>query len=560
MEGLQGHLCGNMATESKCSANYPALTPLIFLERTAISYGERISIIYGSKHYTWAQTFERCKRLASALIALHIRPGDVVSIVAPNVPAMYEMHFGVPMAGAILNTLNIRLNALTMASLLEHSGSKVVFADHQYLPLVLDSVKLLPAEASKLPSIIVINDPLDPCATSGNKFLEYESLLRGGDPNFQFRWPSDEWETISLNYTSGTTSRPKGVEYHHRGAYINAIVAASMWGMKDFPVHLWTVPMFHCNGWCLTWTLAAQAGTNVCLRNVTAKAAFEAIIDHKVTHLSGAPIILNILASAPAHEIKQLPSTVHVLTGGAPPPPSILSRMEDLGFDVTHSYGLTETFGPALYCRWKPEWNTLVLEERALYKARQGLGTLAVSEVAVMNPKTMVKVPRDGKTIGEVMFRGVAIMKGYWNDEKATEAAFEGGWFHTGDLGVMYPDGYIQLKDRSKDIIISGGENISSIEVESTLYSHPQVLEAAVVARPDEHWGESPCAFVHVTGNVSAESLIAHCQRRLPRFMVPRSVVFGELPKTSTGKIQKYLLRERATAMGTLLKGKLSKL
>eukprot|EP00250_Pteridium_aquilinum_P009417 c18656_g1_i1 orf=400-2052(+) len=550
-----------MGIERKCAANYPPLTPLMFLERTAISYGQRTSIIYGDVHYTWSQTFERSRRLASALVSLlHIQPGDVISVVAPNVPAMYEMHFGVPMAGAILNTLNVRLNASTMASLLKHSGSKVVFADIQYLPLALESVKLLSADTSKLPLVIVIKDPISPGDTSSNTEFEYERLLRDGDPHFQFLWPSDEWETISLNYTSGTTSRPKGVEYHHRGAYINAIVTASMWGMKDFPVHLWTVPMFHCNGWCLTWALAAQAGTNVFLRNVTANSAFQAIINHKVTHLSGAPIVLNILTSAPTHEIKRLPATVQVLTGGAPPPPSTLSRMEDLGFDVTHSYGLTETFGPALYCRWNPEWDALELEKRAVFKARQGLGTLAVVEAAVINPETMEKVPMDGKAMGEVMLRGAAVMKGYWNDAKATEAAFEGGWFHTGDLGVMHPDGYIQLKDRSKDIIISGGENISSIEVESVIYNHPQVLEAAVVARHDKIWGETPCAFVHVKDTLSPESLIAFCRERLPRFMVPTSVVFGELPKTSTGKIQKYILRERANALGTLQKGKLSKL
>ncbi|KAH7365351.1 hypothetical protein KP509_18G022500 [Ceratopteris richardii] len=473
---------------------------------------------------------------------------------------MYELHFGVPMVGAILNTLNVRLNAATLASLLQHSGSKMIFVDRQYVPVIYETLKLQKEQSSKIPVLIVIEDLYGLGGSSSNSELEYESLLSQGDPEFQFRWPLDEWETISLNYTSGTTSRPKGVEYHHRGAYINSIVTASMWGMKDFPVHLWTVPMFHCNGWCLTWTVAAQAGTNVCLRTVTAEGAYNAILKHKVTHLSGAPIVLNILASAPPSDVKKLPSKVQVLTGGAPPPPSILSRMEDLGFDVTHSYGLTETFGPALYCRWKPEWNSLVLEERAIFKSRQGLGTLAVVEAAIMNPKTMEKVPRDGKTVGEVMLKGAAIMKGYWNDEKATRLAFEGGWFHTGDLGVMHADGYIQLKDRSKDIIISGGENISSIEVESIIYNHPQVIEAAVVARPDDHWGETPCAFVHVSGHLSSDSLIAYCRERLPHFMVPRSVVFGELPKTSTGKIQKYLLRERAKAMGTLQKNTLSRL
>ena len=470
--------------------------------------------------------------------------------MAPNIPAMYEMHFGVPMAGAVLNTLNIRLNAQTMASLLQHSESKAVFVDYQYLPLIQESIEILSHEASELPTIVVIQDQLAAEPTSDFKELDYESLLKTGDSGFKFQWPTDEWETISLNYTSGTTSRPKGVVYHHRGAYINSLISILMWRMPDFPVYLWTVPMFHCNGWCFTWAVAAQAGTNICLRNVTAKSAFEAMADHKATHLAGAPTVLSILASARADEIKPLPSTVHVLTGGAPPAPTILSRMKTLGFDVTHSYGLTETFGPALYCRWRPEWNTLLPNEQAAFKARQGLATLAVAEAAVMESETMQKVPSDGKTIGEVMLRGVALMKGYLKDEAATKTAFKGGWFHTGDLGVMHPDGYIQLKDRSKDIIISGGENISSIEVESVLYSHPQVLEAAVVAQPNDYWGETPCAFVHsVSDNVSAESIIQYCRERLPRYMAPRVVVFGELPKTATGKVQKYILRERAKAL-----------
>lgn len=547
----------------KNPANFTALTPLIFLERAATSFGERTSIIYGDLRYTWSETFDRCRRLASGLVSLKIEDGDVVSAVAPNIPAMYELHFGVPMAGAVLNTLNVRLDSKSMANLFKHAETKIVFADYQYLPVVRKAVRLLSADASKLPIIIVIKDRLDQLGEKSYREHEYEDLVRHGDPNFQTRLPSDEWQTISVNYTSGTTSGPKGVIYHHRGAYLNSITSIIMWGMKDLPVYLWTVPMFHCNGWCFTWAIAALAGTNVCLRSVTAKGAYEAIANHRITHLSGAPVVLNILASAPAHEIKPLHSTVYVLTGGAPPPPSILSRMEDLGFDVTHSYGLTETFGPALHCRWKPEWNAFLLEERAALKARQGIPAISVTEAVVMDSKNMVSVPRDGKTIGEVMLRGSAIMKGYLKDENATQKAFEGGWFHTGDLGVMHPDGYIQLKDRLKDIIISGGENISSIEVEAVLYSHPQILEAAVVARPDEHWGETPCAFVHLTeparnsGSVSAESIIAYCQQHLPRYMAPRTVIFGELPKTATGKIKKYVMREQARGLGTLHKSRL---
>ncbi|KAI5077474.1 hypothetical protein GOP47_0007298 [Adiantum capillus-veneris] len=539
-----------MGTQEKCEANHPALSPLIFLERAAKSCGDHTSVIYGHLRFTWLQTFSRCRRLASALLYLNIHAGDVVSSVAPNIPAMYEMHFGVPMAGAVLNTLNIRLNAQTMASLLKHSGSKLVFADYQYLPLVHEAISRLSSEVSKLPMVIVIKDQLGQDECTSYAELDYETLLERGNPFFPFYIPSDEWETISLNYTSGTTSQPKGVLYHHRGAYMNSLMHIMMWRMKDFPVFLWTVPMFHCNGWCFTWAVAAQGGTNVCLRNVTAKNVFDFIVRHKVEYLCGAPVLLNMLASAPASEVKPLPSPVHVLTGGAPPPPPILSRMEELGFDITHAYGLTETYGCALYCKWKQEWNNLLHEKRSAFKARQGIATLAVTEAEVMDSSTMSRVPQDGKTIGEVMVRGYAVMKGYLNNEKATRDAFRGGWFHTGDLGVMHPDGYIQLKDRSKDIIISGGENISSIEIEAVLYSHPQVLEAAVVARPDEHWGETPCAFIHLTREVSPESIIAYCRERLPHFMAPRSVVFGELPKTATGKIQKYVLRERAKALG----------
>ncbi|KAH7366390.1 hypothetical protein KP509_18G076200 [Ceratopteris richardii] len=459
------------------------------------------------------------------------------------------------MAGAVLNTLNIRLNAQTMANLLEHSGSKIVFVDYQYLSLVHNALTILSSTSSITPIAIVIKDQLGEDECTDYPDLDYETLLERGDPSFPFNLPSDEWDTISLNYTSGTTSQPKGVLYHHRGAYMNSLMHIMMWRMKDFPVFLWTVPMFHCNGWCFTWAVAAQGGTNICIRNVTAKNVFSSILKHKVEYLAGAPVLLNMLASASPDEVEPFPSLVHVLTGGAPPPPSVLARMEELGFDITHAYGLTETYGCALYCRWKPEWNLLPHERRSAFKARQGIATHTVTEAAVMNPSTMRRVPSDGKTIGEVMIRGIAVMKGYFKNEPATREAFRGGWFHTGDLSVMHPDGYVQLKDRSKDIIISGGENISSIEVETILYSHPQVIEAAVVARPDEHWGETPCAFVHVMGNTTAENIIAYCRERLPHFMAPRSVVFGELPKTATGKVQKFVLRERAKALGPLLPG-----
>lgn len=541
-----------MGALEKRGANHPPFSPLFFLERAATSCGDRTSLIYGDLRFTWRQTFRRCRLLASALLSLNIHAGDVVSTVAPNIPAMYEVHFGVPMAGAVLNTLNIRLNAQTMASLLKHSGSKLVFVDYQYLPLVHEAVSKLSLEVSKLPQLVVIKDLLGEDECTSYAELDYETLLERGDPLFSYRLPSDEWDTISLNYTSGTTSQPKGVLYHHRGAYVNSLMHIMMWRMKDYPVFLWSVPMFHCNGWCFTWAVAAQGGTNVCLRNVTAKNVFNYIVKYEVEYLCGAPVLLNMLASAPADEVKPLPSRVHILTGGAPPPPPVLSRMEEFGFDITHSYGLTETYGCALYCKWKQEWNSLPHEKRSVFKARQGIATLSVTEAAVMDTSTMTSVPSDGKTIGEVTVRGYAVMKGYLNNEAATKDAFIGGWFHTGDLGVMHPDGYIQLKDRSKDIIISGGENISSIEVEAVLYSHPQVLEAAVVARPDEHWGETPCAFIHLAGEVSPESIIAYCREHLPRFMVPRSVVCGELPKTATGKIQKYVLRERAKALGPL--------
>ncbi|KAJ7295987.1 hypothetical protein O6H91_04G112000 [Diphasiastrum complanatum] len=475
------------------------------------------------------------------------------------------MHFGVPMAGAVLNTINTRLDAHATAVLLKHSEAKVLFLDPQFIPVVHDAVQILSEDCTfTKPFLVLIEDKQGKDSIPNEVFTykpfweaEYEDLLKSGDPSFSVQWPEED-QPISLNYTSGTTASPKGVIYTHRGAHLNCLASITMGSMKLAPVMLWTLPMFHCNGWCFTWVIAAQGGTNICLRNLSAKATFDAIAEHKVTHLCGAPVVLNIIINSQPHERKPLPHKVEVFTGGAPPPPSILSQMEQLGFIVHHSYGLTETYGPALICDWRTEWDALPLMERALLKSRQGVVHLGLCDADVKDPSTMLSVPRDGQTLGEVMLRGNTVMKGYFKDQEATAKAFEGGWFHTGDLGVIHPDAYIQLKDRSKDIIISGGENISSIEVESVLFRHPQILEAAVVARPDDYWGETPCAFVSLKDSatnqalVSSESVIAFCRKHLSGYMVPRSVVFGELPKTATGKVQKFVLRERAKSMGSL--------
>ncbi|CAI9108144.1 OLC1v1007675C1 [Oldenlandia corymbosa var. corymbosa] len=539
----------------KCPANYLPLTPISFLERSAIVYRDRISVVHGDINFTWAQTRERCVRLASALHQLGISRHDVVAALAPNIPAMYELHFGVPMAGAVLCTLNIRHDSAMVSLLLKHSGAKVVFVDHQFLDIALGALKNLSKMISKLPHLIIISDLKDTILDNGT--LEYEKFLASGHPDFEIIRPHDEWEPISLNYTSGTTSNPKGVVYSHRGAYLNSLAAVFLNEMASMPVYLWTVPMFHCNGWCLTWAVAAQGGTNVCLRNVTAKGIFESISRHQVTHMSGAPTVLNMIVNAQENDHRLLPGKVNVMTGGAPPPPQVLFKMEELGFNVTHSYGLTETYGPGTVCAWKPEWNPLPPDARAKIKARQGLHHLGMEEVDVKDPVTMKSVPADTKTMGEVMFRGNTVMNGYLNNPEATRKAFKGGWFRTGDLGVKHPDGYIELKDRSKDIIISGGENISTIEVEAAIYTHPAVLEAAVVGRPDDYWGETPCAFLKLKdgGNTttSPDEIIQHCRDRLPHYMAPRTVVFvEELPKTSTGKIQKFVLRQKAKAMGSL--------
>eukprot|EP01018_Ginkgo_biloba_P003959 Gb_01531 [translate_table: standard] len=538
----------------KCEANYVPLSPLAFLERAAVVYAERRSIIYESLSFTWSQTMDRCRRLSSSLVSeLHISKGDVVSVLAPNVPALYEMHFAVPMAGAVLNTINIRLDAQNVATILAHSQAKLLFVDYQFLPLARDALALISAKRTQthaMPILILIDEPgqprVGPQGISTSEALQYEELVRAGDPGFESRKPEDEWEAITLNYTSGTTSSPKGVVYSHRGAYLSTLSALLLWEMGREPVFLWTLPMFHCNGWTFPWGVAARGGTNVCIRNLCAGEVLGAINKHRVTHFCCAPIVFNILLNAKPHERQPLRETVRILTGGAPPPSSVVCKMEEMGFCVTHAYGLTEATGPALVCEWKDEWDQLDAGRRGHLKGRQGVSVLSLDQVDVKDPVSMSSVPRDGHTMGEVMVRGSSLMKGYLHDQHSTAQAFAGGWFHTGDVAVIHPDGYVEIKDRSKDVIISGGENISSVEVESVLYSHPRVTEAAVVAMPDAHWGETPCAFVNAT-NISEEEIVLFCRERLPHYMVPKTVIFmAELPKTSTGKIQKFLLRDRA--------------
>jgi fatty-acyl-CoA synthase len=525
-------------------ANYAPLTPLGFLARTAAVYPQRTAIIHGETRYTWAQTYARCRRLASALAKRGVTLGNTVSIIAPNVPAIYEASFGVPMLGAVLNTINTRLDARTIAFILAHCEAKVLITDREFSATVAEAL----AELEHPPLVIDIDDPLAPPGEAIGA-LDYEEFLAEGDEDFQWSPPDDEWRAISLNYTSGTTGDPKGVVYHHRGAYLNALSNAIGWNMAHHPVYLWTLPMFHCNGWCFPWTIAALAGTNVCLRKVEAGAIFNAIADQRVTHFCGAPIVLGIILNAEPGERREFDHTVEVMTAAAPPPASVLQAMEESGFHMTHVYGLTETYGPAVICAWKDEWNSLSIQEQAKAKSRQGVRYHVLDGLDVMDPATMQPVPRDGETMGEVMFRGNVVMKGYLKNPATTEAALAGGWFHSGDLGVMHADGYLQIKDRSKDIIISGGENISSIEVEDTLYRHPAVLEAAVVARSDEKWGETPCAFVTLKSRASettAEDIVAFCRENMAHYKAPKTVVFGPLPKTSTGKVQKFKLRERA--------------
>ena len=528
-------------------ANFTPLTPLTFIERAAAVYPGHPSVIDGERHFTWAETYARCRRLASALDRRSVGLGDCVAVFAPNVRAIYEASFAVPMLGAVLNTINIRLDAATVAFILEHGEAKVLLADREFSPVVSDAL----ARMERPPLVIDIDDPL---AAGGERIgeIEYEAFLDEGDPAFEWSYPDDEWRAISLNYTSGTTGNPKGVVYHHRGAYLNALSNIVGWNLAHHPVYLWTLPMFHCNGWCFPWTLAAVGGTSVCMRRVEAGAIYRAIDEEGVTHMCGAPVVLGMILNAAEDERRSFSHPVNVMTAAAPPPAAVLERMEQEGFKVTHVYGLTETYGPAVICAWKNEWNDLPMAEQAERNSRQGVRYHVLDGLEVMDPETMTPVPRDGETLGEVMFRGNIVMKGYLKNLSATGEALAGGWFHSGDLGVVHPDGYVQLKDRSKDIIISGGENISSIEVEDTLYRHPAVLEAAVVARPDEKWGETPCAFVTLrpgSDGVTEDDIIAFCRDNMAHFKAPRTVVFGPLPKTSTGKVQKFRLRERAEAL-----------
>ncbi|CAM0870541.1 unnamed protein product [Alopecurus aequalis] len=545
----------------RCAANYAPLTPISFIERAAAVYGDRPAVVYGeTRATTWRETRERCFRVAAALAGrLGVDRGDVVAVLSPNVPAMYELHFAVPMAGAVLCTFNTRHDAATVSTLLNHSGAKVFLVESSLLDVGTAALKRLADSKSattSLPVLVTISDEPKPGCT------DYEGLIKDAPSDYDIRWPANELDPITLNYTSGTTSRPKGVVYNHRGAYLNTIGTVLAYDITPMPTYLWTVPMFHCNGWHLPWGVAMQGGTNVCLRHFTAKVIFDSIARHGVTHMGGAPTVLNMITNAPAGDRRPLPGPVRVMTGGAPPPPRVLFAVEELGFVVYHIYGLTETYGPATVCTWMPEWDALPAEERARLKARQGFHHITMQDVDVKDPGSMESVPRDGKTVGEVMFRGNTVMSGYFKDIDATKESMAGGWLHTGDLGVRHADGYIQLKDRAKDIIISGGENISSIEVESVIFSHPAVLEAAVVARPDDHWGETPCAFVELKDGAGATEaeIIGFCRERMPHFMAPKTVVFEDLPKTSTGKTQKFVLREKARAMGSLTKTKSSKL
>jgi fatty-acyl-CoA synthase len=526
------------------AANFQPLTPLSFLARAAEVYPETPAIIHGGLSRNYREFYARAKRLASALSRRGIKRGDTVSVMLANTPAMIEAHYGVPMTGAVLNTLNTRLDAAILGFTLDHAETKVLIVDREHSKVMKDAL----ARAKVKPLVIDYDDPEYGGAGERIGSLEYEDFLREGDEDFAWLMPNDEWDAISLNYTSGTTGDPKGVVYHHRGAYLLAHGNVITCGMGKHPVYLWTLPMFHCNGWCFPWTLSIVAGTHVCLRAVRAAPIFSAIADHKVTHLCGAPIVMSTLLNAPAQEKKPLPHVVQFATAAAPPPEAVLAAMKDAGFNVTHLYGLTETYGPASINEWHGEWEALELPDQAAKKARQGVRYPVLEGLDVLNPETMQPVPRDGATLGEVMFRGNVVMKGYLKNKSATETAFAGGWFHSGDLGVVHPDGYIQLKDRSKDIIISGGENISSIEVEDALYKHPAVAAVAVVAKPDEKWGETPCAFVELKSGASAtaEELIAWCRSHLAAYKCPRHVVFAEIPKTSTGKLQKFKLRDVA--------------
>ena len=530
-------------------ANYAPLSPLSFIRRTAAVYPERIAVVHGDLRRTWRETYERCVRLASALHRRGMSIGDTVAVMTPNIPEGLEVHFGVPMSGAVLNALNIRLDAESIAFILQHSEAKVLITDTEFSGVIGKALALLPNK----PLVIDVDDPRGKGGALLGE-LNYEQLLAEGDPRFDWQMPADEWQAISLNYTSGTTGNPKGVVYHHRGAHLNAVGNALTWATPHHPNYLWTLPMFHCNGWCFPWTITAMAGTHVCLRQVTAKAMYDAIADHKVTHLCGAPIVMGTLVNAPPESRREIPKGVRMMTAGAAPPAAIIEKMQNLGFEVTHVYGLTEVYGPVTVCAWQEEWNALPVREQAACNARQGVPYITLEGLMVGDPHSLNPVPGDGTTMGEIFMRGNTIMRGYLKNPRATQEAFAGGWFHTGDLGVMHPNGYIEVKDRLKDIIISGGENISTIEVEAVLYRHPEVLEAGVVARPDEKWGETPCAFITLKDGAQATEadIIAFCRENLAHFKVPKTVIFGPLPKTSTGKLQKFKLRESVKTFPTV--------
>lgn len=528
----------------KNAANYSPLSPLTFIERAAAVYPERCALVYDETRRSWCETYRRCRRFAGALRQHGVTTDDAIALMLPNVPAMYEAHFAIPMAGAIIHAINIRLDPDAIAFQLRHGGARVLLTDPEYAATVAAALEQLDDK----PLVIDVDDP----AVKDGELIgdvEYEAFLATGDAEFGWELPRDEWQAIALGYTSGTTGNPKGVVTHHRGAYLNAVSNILAWNMSAHPVYLWTLPMFHCNGWCFPWTIAALNGTSVCLRNVRAAPIFNAISTHRVTHLCGAPIVLNLMANSSDELTKVVDRPVNVMTAGAAPPPAVLEAMARLNFNVTHTYGLTEVYGPAVVCSWHEEWNQLPMREQAELKARQGVRYPMLEELIVAAPDTLEPVPNDGQTIGEIMFRGNIVMKGYLKNPAATDEAFAGGYFHSGDLAVRHPDGYIEIKDRAKDVIISGGENISSIEVEALLYRHPAVLEAAVTAMPDEKWGEAPCAFVDLrtdAGAISEQDLIDFCRDNMAHFKAPRKVVFGPLPKTATGKIRKYELRERA--------------
>uniref|UniRef100_UPI0040476C6F acyl-CoA synthetase n=1 Tax=Orrella sp. TaxID=1921583 RepID=UPI0040476C6F len=535
----------------KNAANHVAFSPICFLERSALVFPKKTAIIHGALRQNWSDTLKRSRQLASGLQSLGIQTGDTVAVMLPNTPPMVEAHFGVPMSGAILNCLNTRLDANSIAFMLNHGEAKLVIFDSEFAPVMKEALAILKREHGREPMIF---EALDEAFVAPDQTMTqrtYEALVASGDPSFEVMLPEDEWQSICLNYTSGTTGDPKGVVYSHRGAAMNAISNILEWDMPKHPIYLWTLPLFHCNGWCFPWSVAARAGVNVCLRKIDAQTIFDLIREHGVTHYCAAPIVHGLLVNAPDAMKTGLPAGVKAMVAGAAPPAAMIEGMETMGFELTHVYGLTEVYGPAAVCVKHEDWGTLDISERARLNSRQGVRYHLQADVKVLDPETMAPVPWDGETMGEIMFRGNITMKGYLKNPKATDAAFAGGWFHSGDLAVQYPDGYVKIKDRSKDIIISGGENISSIEVEDVLYRHPAVLAAAVVAKPDPKWGETPCAFLELKPGVSVtpEEIISFCKLHMAHFKVPKNVIFGEVPKTSTGKIQKFELRKHASTI-----------